>query len=721
MNRVDNTADYQLEHSLSCADGSSLLLARAGEHDYLLLPAAAQPAAGKLPHSLLAQPVDHTTLAGQDYACYLRDGQKLLSEIPPGMLNDKEVTGIACDIMEALLQLQLNQLALPIVDSEHILIDAQQQIQLLGQHAAISHDTVQQQQNLIQAGRLLYWLYSGRRYSSLPLASLRPQLDNELLQLCQQLLTAHTASPLPTRAILAQLQDWLVRQQSFIRPQGNHCAALEQLLQRMRHSPDFPALSQAVSAINHIGNADSERLQVLAEIILKDFSLTNKLLKVVNSANFSQFGGTVSTVSRAIVILGFDTIRNLALTLLLFEHMHNRSHAQEVRDVAIKALFCGLLARNLARHSGLREAEEALICGMFQQLGELLCVYYFRDEYRLIHKKISSGSTADQAVLHTLGLSYAALGAGTVSLWSFPESMISSLEPYPAGPVRQPQSSTARLRMLGNLAQELTGLLSTANPPSQAAARQLLTRYERASALDMKQLDTVIEQTQAAFDDYLREWSGEQPRHGQAYQLKTARLDTQAQQPTTQIVADDALTTSYLLAPPATASLLSAGIQDITLTLLGSYQLNDLLRMILEIMFRAVGFDHVVLCTKDPRQNQLQARFGFGPDIPELLKHFRIDLDQQDNAFCIAMERNVDIFIEDASDTTIASHIPGWYRQLNLAQTFIIFPLVLEKRKIGFLYGDKKQAHSLPLRPDELNLLKTLRNQALLAIRQKQN
>jgi HD-like signal output (HDOD) protein len=54
-------------------------------------------------------------------------------------------------------------------------------------------------------------------------------------------------------------------------------------------------------------------------------------------------------MSRAIVILGFDTIRNLALTLLLFEHMHNRSHAQEVRDVATSALFCGLLARSLAR------------------------------------------------------------------------------------------------------------------------------------------------------------------------------------------------------------------------------------------------------------------------------------------------------------------------------------------------------------------------------------
>jgi hypothetical protein len=82
----------------------------------------------------------------------------------------------------------------------------------------------------------------------------------------------------------------------------------------------------------------------------------------------------------------------------------------------------------------MQEAEEALICGMFQQLGELLCVYYFRNEYRLIHKKIDTGSSPAQAVQHTLGISYATLGAA-LQAWSFPERIVSSLEPYPPGPV----------------------------------------------------------------------------------------------------------------------------------------------------------------------------------------------------------------------------------------------------------------------------------------------
>ncbi len=120
---------------------------------------------------------------------------------------------------------------------------------------------------------------------------------------------------------------------------------VEFLLRRIRHKSDFPALSQAISAINKITNADAESLHVLSSSILKDFSLTNKLLRLVNSATYGQFGGTISTISRAVIILGFETIRNLAITLILFEHLQNKSQAVHLRDEIILAFFGGLTAR----------------------------------------------------------------------------------------------------------------------------------------------------------------------------------------------------------------------------------------------------------------------------------------------------------------------------------------------------------------------------------------
>ena len=58
---------------------------------------------------------------------------------------------------------------------------------------------------------------------------------------------------------------------------------------------------------------------MLSNTILKDFALTNKLLRLVNTAYFRQYGGTISTVSRAVVILGFDRIRSVAMTLMLMD------------------------------------------------------------------------------------------------------------------------------------------------------------------------------------------------------------------------------------------------------------------------------------------------------------------------------------------------------------------------------------------------------------------
>jgi serine/threonine protein kinase len=98
-------------------------------------------------------------------------------------------------------------------------------------------------------------------------------------------------------------------------------STIDFLLRRMRHKSDFPALSHTISEINKMVGSEQDGAANLSRVILKDFALTNKLLKLVNTAFYGQFGGTISTISRAVVILGFETIRNAAITLLLFDHL----------------------------------------------------------------------------------------------------------------------------------------------------------------------------------------------------------------------------------------------------------------------------------------------------------------------------------------------------------------------------------------------------------------
>ena len=143
-------------------------------------------------------------------------------------------------------------------------------------------------------------------------------------------------------------------------------------------------------------------------------------------------------------------------------------------------------------------------------------------------------------------------------------------------------------------------------------------------------------------------------------------------------------------APPAgqkaadAQAVLSSGIQDISNSLVEDFKLNDVLRIILETMYRAMGFKRVLLCIRDGRSNSMTGRFGFGPEVGELAKHVRFSLSAHpDNVFNVATAKGVDILISDIDDPKIASRVPTWYRKSVPSRTFCLFPLMIKGRPVA--------------------------------------
>jgi len=163
---------------------------------------------------------------------------------------------------------------------------------------------------------------------------------------------------------------------------------------------------------------------------------------------------------------------------------------------------------------------------------------------------------------------------------------------------------------------------------------------------------------------------------------------------------------------------LAAGIQDISNSLVEDFSLNDILRITLETMYRAMGFDRVLLCLRDSKTNQMVGRFGFGVDTNEIARHFRFPLSAAPDVFRVAASKGVDLIITDINDPKIFERIPDWYRSKVTAETFVLFPLMLKGAPVAMIYCDKSKAGEIVIPPKELSLLKTLRNQALLAIKQ---
>jgi eukaryotic-like serine/threonine-protein kinase len=512
---------------------------------------------------------------------------------------------------------------------------------------------------------------------------------------------------------------------------------LDFLIRRMKHKTDFPALSDSVSAINKLTRSDKESINRLSNTILKDYGLTNKILRMVNSVHYRRSGGgTISTISRAVIVLGFDALRNIAITVLLFEHMQDKGNARELKEAFLRANLAGCLARDAAKQFMAREAEEAYVCALFHSVGQLLAQFYFPEEVAEIRKVMLQKTCSEEvASAQILGLSFSELGIGIARHWGFPQGIINSLRPLPEGAIRKPATQDETLRVVAGFANEICEAIASV-PKEQrrdamSAARQ---RFVAAMSFSDNQLQAVLEKsfeelselaailhvnlTQSPFVRHVKAWTGAHPETPAAVAAEATALDTTL---LGDPVVPDQSETGEVNAegvPDAAQDILAAGIQDISNSLVDDFSLNDVLRITLETMYRAMGFQRVLLCLRDPKTGSMVGRFGFGADTNELARKFRFPLEDAPDVFQLAVSKGVDIFISDVDDPKIAGKIPDWHRKTVIAKTFVLLPLLIKGKAVGLIYCDRDRAGSIVIPEKELSLMKTLRNQALLAIKQ---
>src|SRR5271169_7217272 len=100
--------------------------------------------------------------------------------------------------------------------------------------------------------------------------------------------------------------------------------AKDLISERLHEHCDFPAISNTIKIINQFKVSEDTSVSEFANIVLKDYALTSKVLKLVNSVNYAQFG-EVTTISRATILLGMENIKNLALTLMFFDYFQKNN------------------------------------------------------------------------------------------------------------------------------------------------------------------------------------------------------------------------------------------------------------------------------------------------------------------------------------------------------------------------------------------------------------
>ncbi|CAD5373960.1 Serine/threonine protein kinase [Rubrivivax sp. A210] len=545
------------------------------------------------------------------------------------------------------------------------------------------------------------------------------KVDQVLRGIVQRALARDAAARYDSaRSMHRALSAWLNPEQGALPDAGNNDATLQFLLRRMRHKTDFPALSASVLRIQRIASSDRESLRTLTDEILRDVALTNKLLRMVNTVHFTAAaGGGVSTVSRAVALVGFAGIRNMALSVLLLEHMSDKAHVAVLKEEFLRALMAGMLADTLSPIQ--REGEEAFLGAMFQNLGRLLTEYYFPEEAVQIRTHLGDHTPGhferEAAARRVLGLGFEDLGSGVAKAWGLPDSLQQALRApqgeIPSRPLgRGPDQAVERLRWLGRGANAVADVLLAHDGEEQG-----------------KQLALVADQYAPLFGVNAREIVGaahtsrqELSQLAQAMGLNVAR-----HAPARRLIAEtsaglDLSMAKTLILPSGQSGgaqhRLNHALDEVRGAIAGQrLSLNEVLKLVLDGMLHALDLHRVVFCMREPRGGRLLGRVGVGADAMELSAAFRIEPEAagEGDLFAALCTRGADLLISDAA--AVAGKLPLWYRERVNAPTFLLMPLMIRRVPIGLIYADKLHAGSLVLGDAELTLLRSLRDQVAAA------
>jgi HD-like signal output (HDOD) protein len=498
----------------------------------------------------------------------------------------------------------------------------------------------------------------------------------------------------------------------------------------MRHKSDFPALSDAIGRIQRLTQSEHESLASLSNEILKDVALTQKLLRLVNTAAYRHAGGGgISTVSRAVALIGFAGIRNLALSLVLLERMENKGHAQRLREDFLRSLMAASLARELCANA--RDAEEAFLGAMLHHLGRTLTEFYFPEEAEAVRRLVSPVEDGPPplseaaASAQVLGMSYEGLGLGVARQWGLPESLQRAMRrPVGEAPPRVIEDGAERQRWLARASNDMADvILHTAPEQAHAKVRALAQRHARALGISAEAFEQAADKARQHLAQMTEALEMHLPQNSRAQRL-LAPLTPSVHDSLTahELAPTQVLDRTEVGAPPNAAQaseLLAAGIQEITDAMVNSFQLNAVLRMILETIYRALGVRRVIFCLRDARGQTLTGRLGVGADVEQLAPLLRVDLMQQPPDLLAAVcLKGADTLIKDARAANIAARLPSWFKGELQAQSFLLLPLVLKGAPLGLIYADHAQAGAVQLDDKQLSLLRTLRNQAVMAFRQ---
>ena len=236
-------------------------------------------------------------------------------------------------------------------------------------------------------------------------------------------------------------------EQSGIREE-NVNEAFKRILDGIEKVPTLPVVVNSILELMENPKTSAEDVN---RIIRMDQSLAARILKIVNSA-FYGFPRQISTVTQAVVILGFNAVKSLALSASVIQIFGTKSSdGFDVKEFWEHSICTGIMANMVGRRINYPLPEECLIAGILHGIGKLVFDQYLHSLFiQAVKKAKKEKKLLHHAEREVFGTDHCRVGAMLAEKWRLPLQLVEAINYYPNPGLANYNPTLAALAHIGN-------------------------------------------------------------------------------------------------------------------------------------------------------------------------------------------------------------------------------------------------------------------------------
>jgi HD-like signal output (HDOD) protein len=477
---------------------------------------------------------------------------------------------------------------------------------------------------------------------------------------------------------------------------------LELVKARLKEMGDMPIFSASVNKINLVSSNPDANAMELAIEVLKDANLTTKVLKLANSPMFNTGFGKISSLSRAIIMLGFDTIKSAVVTLKLIDSFTQKYPGIDMESMLVSAYLTGGFVRGISAKCGVRDIEQAYICGLLNNVGEIVAAYTLPEEFIKIQALMDEHQLSlKEAEKKVLGTSLKTLGQRIVEGWDFPQTVTRTLGEQRLDSNSRIKNQTDLTGAIANMASQTMELLYSKHPSTKKTLAELTYEMSKVSGIKTDQIAESLEQSFKQSCDLAKDY-GLNKKH--LTPRADGRGDTELEKLARQFTfyADSEIPAVKAKTAPkpkpkddeatdevrGDSGVLLNTMFELTNLMAERAHINIILNKILEGMVQGIGYNRAALCLLSPDHSSYGARMVAGQSSDTLKEFFNFPVDVRNDIFSkIIMEGN-ELLITDINQGGWLQQLPADFVEAVGAKGFMLGALRAQARPVGLFYAD---------------------------------